>query len=319
MSSGGRKDDPFKSDAEEPLEFETIQHSPPPSPRRTLRMAVLLLGLMVAGGGLWFLVGERGETPVAEGELPVVRAPEEPVKVRPEQPGGMKVPHRDKLVYDRMGPQSNDPEVERLLPEPEQPMARPEPSPEPSRDPAVEAPEAAAKTPSEALKKLTPPPPAPMKPVGEAAQPKAPSSTRPAPAKSVAAAEEARKAEAPPETAMEETTMETSAGRPPAEAAPQRQQSDTKAASAAPKSTYQVQIAALRSRDAVEKEWSRLRNKHGDLLGSLTLNVERADLGPKGVFYRLRAGPLADRSAAGALCDALKKRKLGCMVVGPRG
>ena len=48
---------------------------------------------------------------------------------------------------------------------------------------------------------------------------------------------------------------------------------------------------------------------------ALVENVQRADLGAKGVFYRVRAGPLADRTAADELCVALKARDVGCLVV----
>jgi len=52
----------------------------------------------------------------------------------------------------------------------------------------------------------------------------------------------------------------------------------------------------------------------------LTLSVTKADLGPKkGVFYRLRVGPVADEAAARALCANLAKREMGCLVVRPGG
>ena len=55
-------------------------------------------------------------------------------------------------------------------------------------------------------------------------------------------------------------------------------------------------------------------------LGVLKLLAVKADRGPpKGVYYRLRAGPLADKEAARALCAKLAARKAGCLVVGPAG
>ena len=54
-----------------------------------------------------------------------------------------------------------------------------------------------------------------------------------------------------------------------------------------------------------------------DLFGGLRSSVVRVDLGRKGVFYRLQAGPLADEAAARALCSRAKQRKLGCIVVRP--
>ena len=58
-------------------------------------------------------------------------------------------------------------------------------------------------------------------------------------------------------------------------------------------------------------------NATPNFLGNLSLNVVRADLGPKGIFYRLRAGPLADKATARALCQVLAKKKVGCLVIPP--
>jgi len=75
-------------------------------------------------------------------------------------------------------------------------------------------------------------------------------------------------------------------------------------------------LASIRSEDAVRAEWGRLKGKYPDMLGGLDLTVARADLGAKGIFYRLRAGPLSE-SAAKKLCADLAKNKVGCLVVRP--
>jgi len=81
-----------------------------------------------------------------------------------------------------------------------------------------------------------------------------------------------------------------------------------------------VQLAAVRSPELATKEWQRLQKKNNDLLGSYTLSVVRADLGPgKGVFYRLRAGPIAGEDVAKALCQNLAERKIACLIVRPGG
>ncbi len=81
-----------------------------------------------------------------------------------------------------------------------------------------------------------------------------------------------------------------------------------------------MQLAAVRSLERAQGEWDRLRRMNADLLGKLALSVVKAELGPnKGVFYRLRAGPLADEATARALCANLTKRKVGCLVVRPGG
>ena len=74
----------------------------------------------------------------------------------------------------------------------------------------------------------------------------------------------------------------------------------------------------MRKQEAAKSEWQRLSKKHNSLLGQLSLNVVRADLGNKGIFYRLRAGPIADLTAAKTLCQALVKQKVGCLVVRPK-
>lgn len=78
---------------------------------------------------------------------------------------------------------------------------------------------------------------------------------------------------------------------------------------------YRLQLTAVRSAEAAEREWQRLRRAHGDLLGQLTRSIEQADLGSKGVFYRLRVGPIPDMEAARKLCDALTQRKEACLIV----
>ncbi|MDE0538936.1 MAG: SPOR domain-containing protein [Rhodospirillales bacterium] len=92
--------------------------------------------------------------------------------------------------------------------------------------------------------------------------------------------------------------------------------------SAAPKAGtagrgYRVQLAAVRSDRDARREWTRLRTRHSGLLGRLRHSVVRADLGDKGIYYRLRAGPLENKAAARTLCGKLTKIKVGCLVVRP--
>jgi hypothetical protein len=79
---------------------------------------------------------------------------------------------------------------------------------------------------------------------------------------------------------------------------------------------YWVQLSAVRSEQATETEWKRLRKLHGDLLGGLSLNVVKADLGARGTFYRIQAGALSE-AAAHDLCAELRKGNAQCFVVEP--
>ena len=79
--------------------------------------------------------------------------------------------------------------------------------------------------------------------------------------------------------------------------------------------TYQVQLSALRSEDAAKSAWERLQNTAPDLYNGADLDIQRADLGAKGVFHRLRIGSFADREAAKGFCADVKATGKDCMVV----
>ncbi|WP_343870251.1 SPOR domain-containing protein, partial [Caenispirillum bisanense] len=66
---------------------------------------------------------------------------------------------------------------------------------------------------------------------------------------------------------------------------------------------------------APEQAWNQAVNANRDLLGNLSLDIQRADLGDKGVFYRVRAKGLRSADEAKGLCDKLAARKVGCIVV----
>lgn len=82
-----------------------------------------------------------------------------------------------------------------------------------------------------------------------------------------------------------------------------------------PAGEYLVQLAALRSREAADVEWNKATRAHPDMFRGADKRVQRADLGQKGVFFRLRVGAFADRGAASAFCDALKAGGGQCIVV----
>lgn len=77
-----------------------------------------------------------------------------------------------------------------------------------------------------------------------------------------------------------------------------------------------IQLASLRSADQAAKEWKRLQEAHPAILAGLDFHVEEADLGERGVFYRVQAGPFQSRSEALASCDALKQLSVACIVAG---
>ena len=63
-----------------------------------------------------------GRTDESTGEVITINATPEPVKVKPENHGGMVIPDQDKLVYNRIRTNEVNTKVENLFPEPEQPV-----------------------------------------------------------------------------------------------------------------------------------------------------------------------------------------------------
>lgn len=265
-------------------------------------IAGVAIGLVaVAGiGGYMWSKGLLSPGAGPGGTPQLVQADPDPYKVKPENPGGMQVENQDKLVYDRVAKGEAPPRVENLLPPPEEPKAPPQPAapppPEPEPETAVNIAPAEPAKPAEAAK-IVPPPPAEAAEVLEAAK---------------AAASPA--APAPPgvdplAAAVAAATGGRTAATGPIAAAP--------AAPASAPGAFQVQLASARSSDGAMAEWKRISEKNAALLSGLTPNVAQADLGDKGVFFRLRAGPLADRAAADALCARLASQNVACIVVRP--
>jgi len=74
-----------------------------------------------------------------------------------------------------------------------------------------------------------------------------------------------------------------------------------------------VHLASYRQKKAAERGWAQLTKQFGSVLGGLQHRVERVDLGnSKGVFYRLKAGPLPSNNAAKGVCKKLKSKRQYC-------
>jgi cell division septation protein DedD len=214
---------------------------------------VLALGVMgLSAGGLW--VGYRLSTGRApSGEIPLIHADTDPIKVKPDDPGGMEIPNRDRFVFNPKGGMP----VERLLPPPETPLPRPVPAANNTAPPPSAEPVAA------------PAPPAPV--------------AAPAPV-----------VPAPPQTA---------AAPAPSGGADVR--------------GYRLQLGAVKAPEMAKQEWDRIKRQNSDLVGALSVSVDRVDRGDRGVFYRIHAGPIADAAQAERLCAQLRQRGVGCILAKP--
>ena len=63
--------------------------------------------------------------------------------------------------------------------------------------------------------------------------------------------------------------------------------------------------------------WANFRSRHAAVLGTLSSDVQVADIPDRGTFYRLRVGPFSDRASAVAACEALRAEGGACLVAQP--
>ncbi|MDJ0610394.1 MAG: tetratricopeptide repeat protein [Kiloniellales bacterium] len=89
------------------------------------------------------------------------------------------------------------------------------------------------------------------------------------------------------------------------------------ARAAAPGGTgrFALHLASLKSVAAANRAWTTLKSKHGPVLDDLRLILQPADLGTRGTFQRVLAGPVARKSEARALCRRLEAAGQYCAVV----
>lgn len=77
---------------------------------------------------------------------------------------------------------------------------------------------------------------------------------------------------------------------------------------------YTIQLGSVRSEEGASQEWKKMQAKLPAVLSDLSMHVEKADLGARGVFYRIQAGQLV-KEDADRICDEIKLSKVAdCLV-----
>jgi hypothetical protein len=79
-------------------------------------------------------------------------------------------------------------------------------------------------------------------------------------------------------------------------------------------SGYLVQLSSQRSEEQAIAAFDGLKQRFPSLLGNHNPNIQRADLGDRGVYYRVRVGPMADQTVATQFCEQLKSSGGSCFV-----
>ena len=284
--------------------------------RRSLVPVVTALAAVVCFGAIVWYAYSWGTGQMASEELPVVRAQPMPDKVRPEQPGGMEVPHQGIAVLNEGGEgaggtpgQSGGQTAERLLPRPETP-APPEPLPQPeatAQETFPETPEAPLVADGSDADITEAPELAediPAIPDGETTELAESGVMKPVP-KPAQGDQIAR--------LLEQQPLETANGGsaiPEPPAATQTAPTQTAAVTAG---AVVLQLSSVKSEAAAAQEWQRLKAAHPGLLGDRPLTLETAQVSGT-TYYRVQTGPFPSRSAAAEVCSQLKARNQDCLV-----
>ena len=78
---------------------------------------------------------------------------------------------------------------------------------------------------------------------------------------------------------------------------------------------YRVQIASLRSENAVKQFWLEIKNKYPKMFRNLKFFFVRVEIEGKGTYFRLQLGPLKTSKLARELCQRIRTIKAGCFIV----
>ena len=293
--------------------------------RNPLSATVALVAVGVVFAGVIVLSYPSGNE---SSEMPVVKAQEiSSFKVQPDEAGGMAVPHQESTIFDVAAwddsGSSNSVtgrKIENLL-APEEPVEDVIVSAS-AQSEQVEEPVAKVES---LLKKATPPQSDELQQVASAEDVQAPvepeavsrTETKAEPVKP----ERLHAAGSSPETiafvrsVLDEKDEKTAAASlnsiEPASGGDAINAPST--VSAITPGSYYVQLGSVSSDAGAHSEWSKMQ-KSLPITG-LDYRVQEANLGARGTFYRIQAGPVS-KDSADSLCSQIKAQKPGgCLVV----
>jgi len=108
----------------------------------------------------------------------------------------------------------------------------------------------------------------------------------------------------------------------PAEPAPERPQLDPAAPQiaalvSAVSGAAVIQVGAFASEVEALQAWDNFQIQHDSLVTGLSQDIQLADLGERGIWYRVRIGPFATRDSASSLCEQLQSEGANCFVAAP--
>ena len=274
IPQGGREP-PMLDDSERP--------TPPPlkSEKSTsfglkISIFIAIFGLVSISGLVWFalnqgdLIGERQD-------LPLVKAENSPIRVKPDNPGGLEVPNRDRLILKNL--ETANPSKlgvpEKLIPRAESPIFTN------NKEASLGAPD------NEKISK--------DKEV-EQKQEKIKTSKLKRKSSELKKSEGYNKGQDKKRQKNKPLTIET------------KQRVISKA------TTHRVQLASLAKQKAADQFWKQMKKKHPTLFGEMLGRTVKIKLKSKGTFYRVQ-GDAISRNTAEKICKIMKTKKQACLVV----
>ncbi len=299
--------------------------------QKKIRSSVLVVGaLVLAVGGFAVLVMNSYPGKGGDANVPIVRADKVAFKERMSEPSGMAIANSDSTVYETFRGNSAEREVENLLRKSGQPMDKleafaqqvEEKLKEQEMEKAVRM-AASEEEQSRVLQKIAPA-------SGEnnsvdepgvvpASKPKVFHKAGESPEtidfiRSVLRDKELQKNSPASAPAMVKVVRAPNVAAQVADIAPAA--GAAVSAGTYTSGLYFVQLASIGERTRAPSEWSKMQKFYtGGLLQQVKYRVVKADLGAKGVFYRIQAGPFS-KSDAQSLCNSIKAQKPGgCFVV----
>lgn len=240
-----------------------------------------LAGLAMAGIVGWFVLAPQYRSSIPE-EVPVIRKPQSPVKVQPLEPGNVDISNQEKTVYDILERKGEEKDNEKVLPTAEQPNI-------------------------EAIETL----------IEEAAVLNAPNDTAKVKVESLTEPQKSSSGEEKRITeevkVIEKTDSKPEVKQPEIKKPEAKPITKATVSKTTPKGAWQIQLMSSPNRSAVENSWTPMAKKYS-ILANQPYEVETADLGKKGTYYRLRAGNFATKDAAAQFCNKLKSAGGSCFV-----
>ena len=249
-----------------------------------------LAGLLMAGVVGWFVLAPRYQSNNSD-DVPVIARPQTPVKIQPADPGDVELASQERTVYDIIEKRPTSEENDNVIVSAEEPNAQ-------GIAQLVEKAVVETKTQvTSEVESLT----------GNNAviQEKQSVSEETVPAAEVPTVAETAKNETVAKVEEKVQPVKEALTTEPVAKIEEKSVVASASTDVIKAGNWQVQLMSSPNKAAVEKSWTTMKKKYS-MLQNLPYEVESANLGAKGVFYRLKVGSFASKADADALCSQLK-------------